>query len=262
MHLKLVTLVFLAQLITTNAPAAEEPAPPDTIRIISYNIRHGRGMDDKVDIDRSARVIADAKPHLVALQEVDKDVARSGNIDIAEILGAQLGMHHEFSRFMPHQGGEYGLAVLSNFPIVEARVHALPDGAEPRVALEVEVDVPLASGKKKRISFVCVHFDWTKPDDFRFAQATRLLEILHPRKHPVIIAGDYNDLRGSRTLDAFTAEFPLHLEAASTFPSKNPISEIDFILWRGLSQKAERRVIEEKMASDHRPVLAVIPMQE
>lgn len=262
MPFKLVSLAILAQFITATAPAAEDPVPTDTLRILSYNIRHGRGMDGKIDLDRSARVIADAKPHLVALQEVDKGVARSGNIDIAEVLGGKLGLHHEFGRFMPHQGGEYGLAVLSAFPIVESLIHRLPDGAEPRVALEVKVDIPLASGAKKRISFVCVHFDWTKPDDFRFAQATKLLQILRPLKHPVIIAGDYNDVRGSRTLDAFAEEFPIPAGAAPTFPADPPDSEIDFILWRGLSQKAERKVIEEKMASDHRPVLALISIAE
>jgi endonuclease/exonuclease/phosphatase family metal-dependent hydrolase len=262
MRLKLISLAILVPFITATAPAAEEPAPPDTLRVLSYNIRHGRGMDGKVDLDRSARVIADAKPNLVALQEVDRGVARSGKIDIAEALGGKLGLHHEFGLFMPHQGGEYGLAVLSEFPIVETRVHQLPDGAEPRVALEVEVDVPLASAAKKRISFICVHFDGTKPDDFRFAQATKLLEILRPRKHPVIIAGDYNDVRGSRTLDAFAEEFPIPVWAAPTFPSDPPDSEIDFILWRGLPQKAERKIIEEKMASDHRPVLAVVSMEE
>jgi hypothetical protein len=169
-------------------------------------------------------------------------------------------MHHKFGPSMPYQGGEYGLAVLSKFPVAGARVHKLPGGGEPRTALEVEVDIPNAGGSKTRVSFVSVHFDWTSPDDTRLAQASALIEVLRSRKHPVIVAGDFNDVRGSRTLDAFAAEFHLPESAGPTIPADQPRSEIDFITWRGLPRKAELEVIGENAASDHRPVLAAISL--
>lgn len=255
-----ITLAMIALLFPCGTMAADEAAVPDALRVLCYNIRHGRGMGGKVDFDRTARVIAAIKPDLVALQEVDRRVGRSGQVDTPELLGQKLGMHHEFGAFMPFQGGEYGLAILSKFPVVESRVHKLPDGAEPRVALEIEIDLPGASGAKTRISFVCVHFDWTSPDDARFAQASKLIEILRERTHPVIVAGDYNDVRGSRTLDAFAAEFHLPESAGPTFSSDNPRNEIDFITWRGLPKEAELKVVQEKDASDHLPIFAVIPL--
>jgi endonuclease/exonuclease/phosphatase family metal-dependent hydrolase len=251
---------ILAVLCAVTAAAADEPAPLDTLRVLSYNIRHGRGMDQKVDFDRIAKVIAGTKPDLVALQEVDRGVGRSGKVDAPGFLGKTLGMHHKFGSSMPYQGGEYGLAVLSRFPVAEARVHKLPGGGEPRIALEVEVDLPKAGGSKTRISFVSVHFDWTSPDDTRLAQASALIEVLRSRKHPVIVAGDFNDVRGSRTLDAFAAEFHLPESAGPTVPADQPRSEIDFITWRGLPRMAELEVIGENVASDHRPVLAAISL--
>jgi endonuclease/exonuclease/phosphatase family metal-dependent hydrolase len=260
MNLRILSLSAFALLIPLFSAADGVPASPEDLRVLSYNIRHGRGMDDKVDFDRIAKLIAATQADLIALQEVDKGVGRSGKVDTPEFLGKALGMHHQFGRFMPYQGGEYGLAVLSKFPVVEARVHKLPGGGEPRVALEIEVDVPNTAGLNTRVSFVCVHFDWNSPDDSRFAQAAALIKILRDRKHAVIVAGDYNDERGSRTLDAFAAEFHLPETAGPTFRSDTPQIEIDFITWRGLPQKAELKVLEEKQASDHRPLLAVIPL--
>jgi endonuclease/exonuclease/phosphatase family metal-dependent hydrolase len=46
----------------------------ETIRILSYNIKHGQGMDDRVDLKRAAAVINSLQPDLVALQEIDNVV--------------------------------------------------------------------------------------------------------------------------------------------------------------------------------------------
>jgi len=51
-----------------------------TIRIMTYNIHHGAGIDGKVDIDRIAKVIARENADIVALQEVDRGVERSHRI--------------------------------------------------------------------------------------------------------------------------------------------------------------------------------------
>ncbi|MDD4416316.1 MAG: hypothetical protein PHI70_05985 [Proteiniphilum sp.] len=52
---------------------------------MSYNIHHGRGMDDAVDIERIGNVINEVNPEVVGLQEVDSVVNRSGNIDILQL---------------------------------------------------------------------------------------------------------------------------------------------------------------------------------
>lgn len=109
------------------------------ITIVSYNILHGKGMDGKIDLERIAAVIAKESPDLVTLQEVDQNCARSGNNDQAAELGRLLKMNHRFGKFMNLQGGEYGMAVLSRFPIEKTIRHQLPPGAEPRCALEIQV---------------------------------------------------------------------------------------------------------------------------
>jgi endonuclease/exonuclease/phosphatase family metal-dependent hydrolase len=241
------------------------PAPtatgvgPNHLRVATYNIRHGAGMStDTVDLSRAAAVLEKLGADLVALQEIDNRCTRSGGIDQAADLAGRLGMHDAFGAFMDFQGGAYGLAVLSRFPVLEHHVHRLPDGAEPRVALEVVVDVPGLG----QTSFVSLHFDWTD-DAIRGRQSTALVEALATRDRPVVLAGDFNAGREAASMRPFASEPWANLPkagAAATFPADRPRVEIDHIVTRGMALPAGAtcQVADETSASDHRPVVAVL----
>jgi endonuclease/exonuclease/phosphatase family metal-dependent hydrolase len=252
-----VPILLLAVIFAPPALPATQPA--DALRVVSYNIRHGRGNGDVVDLERTARVLRALEPDIVGLQEVDDRAKRSGGVPQAERLGELLKMHHAFGRFMAYQGGGYGMAILSRHPIVNSREVPLPEGNEPRVALSVETRLP----DDTLVTVVNVHFDWVRDDGFRFAQAETLTEYLHALETPVILLGDFNDLPESRTLALFRSRFG---EAAKpeddrfTFPATDPRREIDYIFFSPITawKAREVRVIDERIASDHRPVLAVL----
>lgn len=225
-----------------------------SLRILSYNIKHGRGMDGKVDLPRIAKVIRSVSPDLIALQEIDRNCTRSGSVDLTAELGARLGMEGRFGKFMDFQGGEYGMAILSKFPIIDHHIHELPKGAEPRCALEVRVNTGARFGD---ISFVGIHNDWTR-ENLRVAQCEVLVGELEKREVPVILAGDFNAGRDSESVDLLLGSgFEILVdEKINTFPSNYPKVEIDFIMSRGLKYKEYiHSVIDERIASDHRPVL-------
>ncbi len=241
------------------ALAAEELQGRGPLRVLAYNIRHGEGTDGELDLERTAGVIRRAAPDLVALQEVDVGVARTGGVDQLAELERLTGMHGAFAEFMDFQGGSYGLAVLSRFPILARERIALPAGRhEPRAVAVATVDLPGVGP----LRFVSLHLDWLQEDAERFAQAGALLAALEAERAPVVLAGDFNDLPGSRTMELFLEGFedaPKPAAARSTFPSGEPEREIDFVLWRGTAGgrfEARARVLEERVASDHRPVLA------
>lgn len=237
------------------------PTFGNELRILSYNIKHGQGMDGKVDLKRTAAVIAQEKPDLVALQEVDVNCTRSGKIDIASELGKLLGMEARFSKSIDLQGGEYGVAVLSKLPILKATRHPLPGGGEPRTALEVQVD---AGPFGKVVSFVSIHNDWSTKE-VRVEQVGALIEALEKVEHPVILAGDFNGESNDPSLKLLAAE-PwriLDKKGAKTCPADQPKSEIDFFVLRGFGPlEIEHTVIEEKVASDHRPIFAILRKEE
>ena len=200
---------------------------------------------------------------IVGLQEVDNKAKRSGEVDQPAFLGEKLKMHSAFGSFMDYQGGQYGLAILSKFPITKETVVRLPDGNEPRVALVCEIKLP--SGQT--IAAVNLHFDWVKDDKFRFAQAEKLSEFLNELKMPYVLVGDFNDRRGSRTLDLLsrsTVEAEKPKSDWKTFSSTKPYTEIDFLFAAPKSKWTINncRVFDAPKTSDHRPVMATMKLEK
>lgn len=238
---------------------ASDDVQDSVLTVASYNIRHGRGMDGVVNLRRTGDAIARLNADIVALQEVDKLVERSGRVDEPRVLGEQLGMQHAFGAFMPYQGGEYGLAILSRFPIRHSHALRLPDGNEPRVALLAELALPDGA----RVLVVNVHFDWVANDTLRYAQVEALATALDTVSLPTILLGDFNDQPGSRTLTRWQQRFRTLAKPADdrfTFSSTKPAQEIDHILVAPAAAwgSATLRVITDTLTSDHRPVVARI----
>lgn len=230
-----------------------------TFRVVSYNIKHGLGNDGKIDLARTAQVIRKLEPDFVGLQEVDENTRRSGNVDQAEELGLALKMEPAFGAFMDYDGGRYGMAVLSRHPIQKLHAVQLPEGNEPRIALAVEVASPQAGA----LMLINVHFDWVRDDKYRFAQAVKLREYLDSLTIPYILLGDFNDQRESRTLKLLsqgTLDVRKPREDPFTFSAQHPKIEIDFIFSAPASRWTAKdvAVVDEPLASDHRPVFATL----
>ena len=233
-------------------------APQDTLRILAYNVRHGNGMDEVVDLTRAAALINRLHPDVVTLQEIDNRVERTGGVDQSGRLGELTGMESAFGAFMEFQGGEFGMAILSRHPIVSSQNHMLPPGAEPRSVLEARIRV--GDGGGAEIVLAGVHF--YRSAEERLAQAQRAVEILAERAVPVILAGDFNSTPESEVITFLRRHFTIPDKGADrfTFPSQGAAREIDFIMYRPEDrfQVIEHRVIDEPLASDHRPVLLVV----
>ena len=237
-------------------------APPlaaqATVRIVAYNIKHGEGLDGRVDLARAAEVLRALDADVVTLQEIDRGVERTDGVDQAAALGRMLGMEAHFGDFMPYQGGEYGMAVLSRLPVLSVLNLRLPDGDEPRSALHVTV----ATGREGRpLSVVGIHL-YRTPEE-RFAQADSLSALLEEVDHPVVLAGDFNSFPGGRVRRLLRDEgwFVVEKEGGSfTFPADDPAREIDFVMLRPASafEIVEHRVVDEPLVSDHRPLLLVV----
>jgi endonuclease/exonuclease/phosphatase family metal-dependent hydrolase len=240
--------------------AAEEPL---TIRILSYNVHHGEGTDGKLDLARIAKVIEAAKPDLVALQEVDVLAERTDKVDQAHELGRLTKLHVAFGSSMEFQGGQYGNAVLSRWPIVSSKVHPLPrfgDG-EPRSVFVCEIDLP---DREEHLPVFATHFGFHAGTHERLASVETIAEIVKAMpSRPALLAGDFNDLPESKPLEKLAETWKLANEKPMpTVPVTEPNKQIDFVLFR----PAERwrtvgvTVLEEAVASDHRPILAEVEL--
>lgn len=250
-------------LLQSNLSSAEELPP---LRVLCYNIHYGQGNDGQYDLQRLAAVITQCKPDLVALQEVDVGVKRSGRVHQARRLGELTGMAVRFGPTQHYEGGLYGNAVLSKRPILDVVIHPLPYTEAtpelvtyPRGAIAVTIRGP--DGQPLR--FISTHFQHNVPEDrVAEAQAVNVLSAADDDTLPTILAGDINALPDSEPVRILLERWTNAIDeaAAPTVPSAKPTSRIDYIFYRPASRfrLLEAKVIAEPMASDHRPVFVVL----
>ncbi len=236
---------------------------PACVTVLTYNIYHGEDANGRSNLDAVARIITTLQPDLVALQEVDDKTTRVKGLDLTAELSQRTGMSGRFGKAMDFAGGGYGEAVLSRFPILTTTTHLLPhtSGAEPRAALEIEVRLP----DGRRMLFVGTHFDHQRDPENRMAQAARIIDLYADSELPVILAGDLNATPDSDVIALFLEEWSYagRYDPQPTFPADNPKIKIDYIMMKppGRWRVVETRVIDESIASDHRPVLSILEME-
>ncbi len=253
---RLLTTLLVLLGVACRVPGGGE-GDGETLRVLSYNIHHGEGVDGRLDLKRIADLIERSGADLVALQELDREAQRTGGVDQLEVLAGLTGMQASFASFMDFQGGQYGLGILSRHSIQRSWTIELPPGQhEPRSAAAIEVELP----GRGLLTFVCLHLDWLQDDEVRLSQASSLLDALAEVDGPVVVAGDFNDVIGSRTMELVMAEFTnagKPAGASATFSARDPQQEIDFVMYRSTAIiSASARTLHEPDASDHLPVLA------
>jgi len=244
---RVVALVLIA-VVMGRAAVAET-----TLRVLSYNIHHGRGTDGVVDLERIAGVIRGCAADVVMLQEVDDRTDRTGGIDQTAELGRITGLHAEFGRQIDYQGGRYGQAILCRTPLEEPRVHVLPGAPDRETRIAFAVRTVVAG---RSLVLVGTHLHHRDPAA-RLEQA-RALEAVDFGAGPAILGGDLNAMPESEPLAALLASWrSTTAEPQPTFPAGQPTRQIDFILYRagGVLEPGEVRVLDEPVASDHRPIL-------
>ena len=248
------------------ADSALEPAPSETLRLLSYNIRHGQGLDGRLDLERLAGVIRSVQPDLVALQEVDRGAARSEAVDQAAVLGQLTGLAPVYGAFMDFEGGSYGMALLTSWEIARSRNVVLPGAClgcpcNPFPCPEARSSLVAAVRSRqtgRQIVLAGVHFYQSEAE--RVAQARALAAELAAEADPVILAGDFNSERGTAVMDLLGPGWHILDKAPPpyTFPAGGPAREIDFVLVRrdAAVEVLRHVVLDEPVASDHRPILA------
>ncbi len=231
------------------------------VRILSFNILHGATVNNDFDLDVIANAIKATKPDLVALQEVDFMTNRAKKMDLVTELATRTKLVPLFGRAMEYDDGEYGEGILSRYSFLSTQVHPLryEEGYEPRTALAAAVI--LKSGDT--IQFIGTHLDHIKDERVRMQQAEDLVTIFKNTNYPAILAGDLNALPNSNPMKEiykiWTKGDPTN---QPTYPSDDPTKKIDYVLYQPANRwrVLETKVIDEKIASDHCPLLTVLEL--
>jgi len=236
-------------------------------RILTYNVHSCRGADGKLDVARVADVIAQARPDIVALQEVDVRRARTRKVDQAHAIAERLGMAFHFNAAFHVEEEQYGDAILSALPVTLVKTGPLPTlprvrGLERRGALWVEVEIEGG----RRLQIVNTHLGLV-PVEQR-AQARHLLGgewLGHPKcADPMILLGDFNatpryaayKMLAARLIDARKAAGVRR--GSATFPSRLPMIRIDHVFVSPSIAVSGLHALDSapaKIASDHLPLV-------
>jgi endonuclease/exonuclease/phosphatase family metal-dependent hydrolase len=260
------TLVLLCALFLSAASYAQTNKSKK-ITVLSYNIHHGnppsRAKEGYIDLKAIAKVIKKSKAGLVALQEVDVNTERSGKgINQAQALAEMIGMRYYFAKTIDFQGGDYGIALLSAYPIIESSFYRLPmeeeSKGEPRGVAVITVKLP--GGEKLKVA--STHLDLKVEN--KALQSVALKRIFENEGLPLILAGDFNALPDSEVIRELDQEFRRTCteNCGFTIPVVEPNRTIDYIMYRKPEQfqLISHQVIDEPYASDHLPVRAELKL--
>jgi endonuclease/exonuclease/phosphatase family metal-dependent hydrolase len=253
--LALLALLLCSTCLTPPAAAARA----HTIRVMTYNIHVGVGMDKKLDLARIANVIKHEHPDLVGLQEVDRGVERTQRIDEIAELARLTRMDYAFAFNLKYQGGQYGVAILSRYPIraTDHRLYKNTREAERRGFIRAEVNID-----GRTINFVTTHLDY-QYEDGRVFETQQLLSGLKDVAGPLVVVGDFNDIPTGGAYQLMKNQFgdawmeTRANDSGFSYPADKPSKRIDYIWFRRTdSLRPKRTWTVETLASDHVPVVA------
>ena len=223
------------------------------MRIVTFNIQHGRAPDGRVDTAALARSCAGLDADVLALQEVDHRMRRSGRADQAAEVAGAAGMAGVFGAARRlGLWARYGNVLLARGRLRDAVTVPLPRAVkrEPRVAVLASVDVGGLT-----VSVAATHLSTDAGD--AAVQLAVVLGALDARPLPRLVLGDLN-LRPERAVPALErAGYAVASTADATYPAAGPFLRIDHVAVQGL--EIERvTVLEAAPVSDHRPLLVEV----
>ncbi len=233
--LVLTTSIFLSTCTNTRSNLIHKDiqtiiakANPVEYKLMTYNIRHGVGMDRILNLERTANVIKVADPDILIMNEVDHGTARSFGVLQADSLGKLLQMTAIFARSIEYDGGEYGNALLTKLPVLSFHISDLATDSllEGRSVFLASLDLG-----EDTLYVMGTHLG-LDPEE-QIEQVQRIIQLL-PKSSALILAGDFNfqsDSEHYQIVSHYLRDGILQIEpdAENTFPANNPNRRIDYI---------------------------------
>ena len=226
----------------------------DYLKLMSYNIRNAKGMDNVRNVQRIVNVINNEAPDVVAVQELDSMTTRSNQTYVLAEVAERTQMHASYAPAISFQGGKYGIGILSKEKPLDIRTFPLPGREEKRMLMVAEF---------KDYFFACTHLSLTEED--RLASLEIIKNSVRTNNKPFFLAGDLNDKPESEFIKALQQDFQILTNVKqATFPAPEPTETIDYIAaWKQQTNNLvtlSSQVVEEPLASDHRPITVTLRM--
>ena len=264
---------LLPLVVVLCVPACKPFVQPDrTVRVLVYNIHAGKDAAGRGNLEDVAALVKSTDADVVLLQEVDRGTQRSGNVDQVQVLMDRTEFGGAFGRTLDYDGGEYGIAALSEDGFSYSDTMSLPvsppqaragGSHEPRGVL-----VTIVRTRLGRWQALNTHLDASAGDEYRQQEADRIGELLRERRAiglPIVVGGDFNATPDSAVVKKLLG-FGLRDAWAEcgqgdgfTFPAAKPIKRIDYLFLTGALTCSAAQVLDTTI-SDHRPLLVTVTL--
>lgn len=279
----MMTIVIFAALVSCGFIASKEESSDTqstkTIKVLSYNIHYGVGMDSQKDLKRIADIINKLNPDIVGLQEVS-DSSMTAILGELTKMNAVFGpsmeketpnLYHLLDIPVPQSQLFYGDAILSKHPFEYVGNLSIPSASSSRYeAMCADVNLSSIYGENNAVRFVNTHFDYLETIGSKAARKATV-EVIEKAffenkvDYPAILTGDFNVTPHSEPIKLLKENGWVCENLGKnlyTIPPNQPDKQIDYVLprpakrWRIVAIE----VIQEPMASDHLPILMTLEL--
>jgi endonuclease/exonuclease/phosphatase family metal-dependent hydrolase len=238
--------------------------------VLVYNVHAGKDATGADNLRRVGDLVRETGADVALLQEVDRGTRRSGQVDQPDVLARRTGFAVAFGKTLDYDGGEYGIAVLSRWPIAQQTLMPLRveppqrrsgGSYEPRGAQRLVVRAPVGD-----LVVINTHLDASRDDQYRRQEILPILALARDAGSLVLVGGDFNstpdsevqaDVRNGGLRDAWLA---CGRGDGFTYPADTPVKRIDYLYLTGAATCTGAEVVET-MRSDHRPLLVTVKLR-
>jgi endonuclease/exonuclease/phosphatase family metal-dependent hydrolase len=242
----------------------------EVLRVLVYNIHAGKDANGEANVERVAALVRALDADVVLLQEVDRGTERSERVDQLAELERRTGLRGAFGKTLDYQGGEYGIAILSRWPITADTLVGLPveppqqragGSYEPRGALHVVIDAPGGV-----LHVIDTHLDPSADDGYRIQEVGAVRSVAEAARADsprVLVGGDLNAEPGTRVVGHLAQSFLRDAWLGCgdgpglSYPAEEPVKRIDYLLIPDAFECVRAEVVTTD-TSDHRPLLFVL----
>jgi endonuclease/exonuclease/phosphatase family metal-dependent hydrolase len=158
----------------------------DQLTVATYNIRYGKGLDGRVNLDRTITTLKGLDADIISLQEVERFSVRSAFRDQVTQIAKALNMNVIYYPTLSYPGLYYGNVILSRFPIIDSDVLTFENIGENRSAIIAKIKVT----DEEQFYVFNTHLGLNKEE--RLRSINEIYEVMKKLDKPVVLTGDLN----------------------------------------------------------------------
>ena len=225
-------------------PVVEEPEPEPVeqktmvLKVMSYNSR----LSKPEDLTTMIEYIKEYNPDFLILRQIDSETTRANKVDRPKEVAQATGMNYFFAKAFDYQGGGYGNAVLSKYPIEETLLLQLSGvTSTPEVRSLAMATVKIDEFNK--VVIAGTELDAAAGDEqHRLKQVNEILSVTKDISYPVIFGGNFNfnTLPSGQVYNSISAQFTFGCYGTGcplNTPKASPTGIYDFITYKAADKR-------------------------